>query len=564
MPKIFLPAKIEETIPAKKFISNTLIKYHITGKEKTRAVLLAEEAMVKFIGTAPEDGEMQISIHRLYNTANITISAKGEAFDGDDFIAPVTGLKSSHKSEEAIRSMLLRANANRISYSRRGEYNFVTIGAGAKERLLAVRTFFCFFSAIIVALLLNLFIDEAAKQSIVNNLLDPLKDIFLNSLKMVTAPAVFFSLTMVIARMTSFFDPGRITFKIIASYVTSSVTSVILGIAIFKGFDYISGFDLFLRDSFTQASGGWQNNPISETIVGFIPDNIVEPFLNTNSVQLLILAILAGFALGRVENHSTFLSNLAGALDKFFSSIVEIVINFVPVFTFFVTILSIFSFGWKALWAAVQILALVIIGLLITVCGTFFYILFIGRLNPVIFFKKSWKTMVSTFLGGSSLNAVPDNTHLCERQFGVPSTLTAFSIPFGATANLNGNCIYLAIAGLSLAKLCGVNISGNGLITIAFMVLVLSVGAPITPGSAMLALTLLMTQMGVSLAVISIMPGINALLEMLLAAFNTLDDLATTLVVAKNEHILDEDIYYDRKKAESRAKDFFTKKHSEK
>ena len=546
MPKKFLPATIDELENAVTFVQTTLEKYHILGKDKMRALLLTEEAMVKLITNAPENGQMQVSIRRRYNTATITISAKGAPFEGDDFIAPVSETGSGHGSEEAIRSMLLRANEGRISYSRRGEFNFVTIGAGAKERLFAMRTFIAFFAAIVVAFLLGLILKDGTKDLIMKQFLIPIEDIFLKSLQLVTAPAVFFSLTTVVARMTSFSDPGRITLKILLGYVVTSILSVIVGIVVFRGYDAVVGLGSFLSDGSAQVSGTGEGQSIADTLIRFIPGNIIEPFLNTDSVQLLIIALLAGFALGKVGTYSTFLTNLAGALDKFFSSVVEIVSDFVPTATFFVTLLSLFYFGWTSLWASIEILIMTIAGFMLGLFLELLYVWIGGGLSPIVFVKKTWKTMWTTFLGGSSLGAVADTCRLCEKKLGVSSELTSFSIPFGATSNLNGNCIYLTIAGLSLAQLCGADILGKNLLTIAFMVLVLSVGSPITPGSAMLALTMLMSQMGVSLVAISLMLGLNALIEMLLASFNTMDDIATTLVVGKREHLFNEDIYYDR------------------
>lgn len=544
MPKIFLPTTLDQIEPAMEFVQTTLEKYHIQGKDKMRALLLTEEAMVKIITNAPEGEQMQVSIRRMYNTATITLSAKGEAFAGDDFIAPVTETGSGHGSEEAIRSMLLRANERHISYSRRGDFNFVKIGAGAKERLFAMRTFLAFFAAIIVAFFLGLILKEGMKTIIMEEILLPIEDIFLKSLQLVTAPAVFFSLTTVVARMTSFSDPGRITLKILLSYVASSIISVLVGVVVFRGYEAIIALDSLLHGSVLVSAGG-ESLSISDAIINFIPGNIIDPFLNTDSAQLLIIALLAGFALGRVGTYSTFLTNLAGALDKFFSSVVEIVSDFVPTATFFVTLLSIFYFGWSSLWASVIIFIMAISGFLVSLLLELLYVWIGGQLSPIVFLKKTWSTMWTTFLGGSSLGAVADTSRLCERKLGVSPSLTAFSIPFGATSNLNGNCIYLTIAGLSLAQLCGVDVLGKNMLTIAFMVLVLSVGSPITPGSAMLALTMLMTQMGVSLVVISLMLGLNALIEMLLAAFNTVNDIATTLVVAKHEHLFNEDTYYD-------------------
>ena len=109
--------------------------------------------------------------------------------------------------------------------------------------------------------------------------------------------------------------------------------------------------------------------------------------------------------------------------------------------------------------------------------------------------------------------------------------------------NLDGNCIYLTIAGLFLARLCGIELFGSDIISMVFAINILSIGAPITPGSALLCLFVLLTQMGVSLNIIILIMGVNFFIEMILAMANTMGDVAITLVVARSENLIDLEKY---------------------
>jgi Na+/H+-dicarboxylate symporter len=171
-------------------------------------------------------------------------------------------------------------------------------------------------------------------------------------------------------------------------------------------------------------------------------------------------------------------------------------------------------------------------------------ILIRGRLNPIVFLKKYLPEMKNTFVQGSGIASIPDTIRCCQLDFGISPKVYSFAIPFGATVNLDGNCIYLSIAGLFLARMCGIELFSTEVVSMVFAIIILSIGAPITPGSALLCLFVLLTQMGVSLDMTILVMGVNFFIEMFLAMTNTMGDVAISLTVARSENLVDLKTYY--------------------
>jgi Na+/H+-dicarboxylate symporter len=165
------------------------------------------------------------------------------------------------------------------------------------------------------------------------------------------------------------------------------------------------------------------------------------------------------------------------------------------------------------------------------------------RLNPIPFFRKYVPVMKSIFLKGSGVAAIPINMRVSRRLLGVPQSVCAFSIPLGATINMDGNCMCLTVISLFFARICGVVFGTNEIIVLLLLVVILSLGAPIAPGTLILCLVTLLTQMNIDISVISLVIGINFLLEMLLGMVNSVGDVVVALLAARREGTLDLDTY---------------------
>ena len=151
--------------------------------------------------------------------------------------------------------------------------------------------------------------------------------------------------------------------------------------------------------------------------------------------------------------------------------------------------------------------------------------------------------MKNTFLKGSGVAALPMTLRICKRRFGIPQHISSFSIPLGATMNMVGNCICLIISSLFFTRVCGVTLDMEGLLILFVLVLILSLGAPIAPGTLILCLVTLLAQLGIDASIISLVIGINFILEMLIGMVNTAGDVIVALIVSKHDKTLNLETY---------------------
>jgi Na+/H+-dicarboxylate symporter len=172
-------------------------------------------------------------------------------------------------------------------------------------------------------------------------------------------------------------------------------------------------------------------------------------------------------------------------------------------------------------------------------------VLVFARLNPIYLLKKHAPTMLTNFSLASSNAAMPFNINSCKK-LGISSKVSSFSIPLGATVNMDGSCIYMAVAGLFLANVFGVEIDGSALFSMVFSIIILSVGAPGIPGSGLICLSVLLTQLGIPAEALSLVMGIDSILGMFRVVVNSTGDVAVSLIVAKSERLLDREKYQQK------------------
>ena len=169
-------------------------------------------------------------------------------------------------------------------------------------------------------------------------------------------------------------------------------------------------------------------------------------------------------------------------------------------------------------------------------------LLVFGRLNPVPFLKKYAPSLLQVFSMASSNASIPLNLEACEK-LGIDKKVYSLSIPLGATLNMDGTCIHLAVFALALAKSYNVEVSGAMLAGLIVSIIVLSMGAPGIPGSGLICLSVLLAQINVPVEAIGLVMGIDALAGMFRTVGNCMGDVAVSTLVARQEHALDLETY---------------------
>lgn len=535
------------------FIENGLNELGIGKKQRMKTMLLVEESLIKLIEHAENTEEkVCITLNKSLNRVYVKMTVRGQEFqlihgqtaeevlnqENDDLQS------SGEKEESMIRDILLRANKDYLRYKNKNNVNMVEIMVQKNPHAMVMQTMFALAAAIVAGMLMKTFVPDTVNTTLNDTVFTSISTMFLNALKMIVGPVVFFSIVCCISQFGDLKEVGRIGGKIIGFYMLTTVLAILSATGVF----YLlrpGNPELALKltaDVSTIVSSDVSIS-IKDTIVGIIPSNFVKPFLDSNMLQLIFLAVLIGIALEKIGDYSKILKDIFEACNSLFLKITVMLVQFIPIATFASVLSVILKTGPDVLLSMLSMMGTFVVGIIVMMGIYCLLIIVIGHLNPVPFLKKYSPTMLQVFGMASSNAAIVVNMEACEHRLGIPKKIYSLSIPLGATVNMDGTCVYLVIFGMALARVFGVNINGGMLLSMFFSVLVLSVGAPGVPGAGLVCLSVLLTQLQVPLAGIGLVMGLDSLLSMMRAMSNSLGDVAASLIVAKSEKILDTDKY---------------------
>lgn len=547
---LHIPAKMEAIPEGISFLTLTLKKTRMNSKEANRAILMAEEAMVKLFQHAPPEATAKLAVIRRMGSLSLKLSVPGPEFEFEkdvDFCMDMQMDESDSQAEATIRDLLLNAFRDKLRYKNRNKCNIVFISVKESEKRLLYWTVAALISSILLGLLLCQLLPEAGALALNDYLLSPVKTMFLNALKMVVAPVVFFSIMSCVSQFSNLADFGKTGGKVMGFYMFTTVIAIAMGTAAF----------LLLRPgqagaqaltAVGQAVTGAEDVNISilDTIVNIVPSNIVQPFVDADMLQIIFIAILCGIAVGMIGDYSRPLKEFFEGCNTLFLKVTTIIVSVIPLAVFCSVCSLVMLTGGDTLVSLIYFLVTVLAGMAGMVVVYSLLILVVARLNPLIFLKKYAPGMLTTFSLGSSNAAMPYNMQICRNDLGISPKVYSFSIPLGATVNMDGTCVYLVVAAMFLARLYGVDLTGSDLTAMFFSVFVLSVGAPGVPGAGLVCLSVLLVQIGVPVEGAGLMMAIDSIVGMFRAASNTAGDVAISLVVARLEHLLDLDVYYKK------------------
>ena len=172
------------------------------------------------------------------------------------------------------------------------------------------------------------------------------------------------------------------------------------------------------------------------------------------------------------------------------------------------------------------------------------YMLLIGKVNPLAMLSKYFPTMLITSTSSTSAS-IPVNIQACH-DLGISPKVYSFSVPLGATVSLDGSAIVTAIYILSIARISGIELNTSQIFQLIFSIVVLSVSAPGIPGASVVCASIILPQMGLPLEALGIVMGIDHILNLVKIPVNSFSCVATTLVTASRENLLNRDIYYSK------------------
>lgn len=397
-----------------------------------------------------------------------------------------------------------------------------------KKLSLATKTFIGFGLGIVIGLVFG------EKATIVK----PLGTIFLNMIKMIVVPMVFFSITAGVASLGDLKKLRNIGVKVVGLYALTSALCIGLGLIMANIINPGKGFDLTALSQSTDYEA--QAMPsIIDTLIDMFPSNIFTSFTNTNMLQIIVFSVFLGVALIMMGKEGERLlagvQSCANAMYK----ITAIVMEFSPIGVCALLADSVGAYGLKIFGPLGKLILTVHASDVILVLLMYIPMVALLAKFPVKkWLQGIWKVWVVTASTTSSSGSLPITTSVTNDEFGVSSELSSFSLPLGATINMNGGCIYYAAAIVMTAQIYGMNLTPSALVNIIISTVLVAMGCPGVPGGAIIMTTILLTNMGLPLEIVGLIAGIFRLIDMANTTFNVTGDVVTTMVVARSEGMM--------------------------
>ena len=531
--------------PVTVFVQNCLTEMGAESAEVIKGTLVAEEAVGSLITHAEGTGEIRIAIRRLLGDLIVEMSCPGREYSLsrhmeasgkplDEEVGP--------QAQERIRNILLSSLAKDLKYRHKEDINYIRMTVVKSKKAFLYKTLLSLFAALVLGLLLSAFAPENLNRGLDTYLLSPIKTVYINLLKMVVAPVVFFSIVSCIAGFSNFSELGKIGGRTIMLYTLTTILAVMVGILSFYLFQP-GHTALALPESSGAAAAVSATFSIKEMLVGMAPSYFVKPFLNDDMPQLIFLAVLCGIATGLIGQYSTVLVSLFQALSELFMKIAAMIIRFMPLAVFCSAASMILNLGIQTIASLVGMFATFVFGLVVMMLIYCLLLILFARLDPRPLIRKYAPVMLQVFSMASSNAAIPINMEACEKKLGISRKVFSLSIPLGSTLNLDGTCIQLAVFSLALAKVYGVSVSGGSLLTMAIMIVILSMGAPGMPGAGVICMSVLLGLLHVPTEAVGLVMGIAPILGMFLCMSNCVGDVIVTTIVAKSAGELDMEVY---------------------
>ena len=528
------------------YIRDELGKHKIRPAGATKAMLASEEiirAMIRHAGS--EEERINVRVISFMGGAGIRITCRGTVFDLSEV---QTSLKTDDDPETSavISDLFSRIMGSMLSLKNRNGVNYAFLQVAAPRYRHLVMTLGSLAAGILVGLLLRSILPADANTAINSYLFTPVSTMFLNALKMVVAPLVLFSIASSVADFNDLRSLGRIAARILSGYSITSAIAILVGAAVW--FIFPIG-DPGLKNAVTASADSIvtqaQNTSVSliDTVVNIVPKDIINPFLSLNMLQIIFIAVMTGIAAGALSAKLHLFKVFLNECNLVFSRITAMIISVMPlaVFCNMAKLMQTMELGQLA--SVLTWIPVIYVGqwIMLLIYGVIIWL--VGRENPITFYRKFYPVMLTGYTLGSSNATLPTSMEICGNKLGISKQIYSFSLPLGATINMDGTCITLMISALFMAKIFGVQVTLPMMLALFVSIFVLSVGAPGVPGAALICISILLPQIGIPAEAISIIMGLYTLVGMMLACVNVTGDAVITLVTAKKEHKLDLDVF---------------------
>lgn len=362
-------------------------------------------------------------------------------------------------------------------------------------------------------------------------------DIFIRALKMLIIPLILSSLISGITNIGTGKNLGRLSLKTITYYISTSFLAIITGLIFVNIFKPGVGADLNFQE--TVEGLGQKQQSFFDILIEIVPQNIFQAFNENNIISIIFFAILFGFFINK--SNPTY----SEPLKKAFNGIFDVMMRITLFITKF-TPLGIFGIVAKVIADQNDLGGLVsrmglYMGTVIAALSVHFIITLplllklLGRINPWKHFRNMSTPLLTAFSTSSSGATLPLTMEAVESESGVSNKISSFTLPLGATINMDGTALYECVAAIFIAQAYGHDLSIIQQIIVVATALLASIGAAAVPMAGLIMISIILTAVGLPLEGIGLILAVDRILDMFRTTTNVWSDTCGAVIIAKSE-----------------------------
>lgn len=382
--------------------------------------------------------------------------------------------------------------------------------------------------ALVLAVIAGILLQDYA--DFVNDYIKPLGNIFLNLLKFIVVPLVLFSIMAGILSMNDVSKVGKLGLRALFYFMFTTVIAVTLGLVtstLVKGFLPL----IHVETGNSAAKIEIPDITIMDQIVNMFPENIMLPLTNMTMMQVIVIAIFFGVAMVHVGEAGEPARKLTLSANVVVSKVLSYIMALAPIGVFCMLTPVVVSNGPSVLGSYA---VLVVLGYFcfcvhaVCVYGPLVYLL--GGLSPIRFFKALQPAMLFAFSSDSSVATLP-YTMECTEKLGVRKDIGNFVLSLGATINMDGVAIYLGVASVFMATCCGIDLTLQQYLAIAFASTIASIGTPGIPGGSLALMAMVFASAQIPVECVAIVAGVDRIVDMGRTVMSITDDASCAVVM---------------------------------
>jgi DAACS family dicarboxylate/amino acid:cation (Na+ or H+) symporter len=401
-------------------------------------------------------------------------------------------------------------------------------------------------AGIVVGLLLHSFGPAAAgvEGFLVDGVFNVVGSIFISLLQLMVVPLVLVSLVCGVTALGDLRALGRVGGKTLGLYLITTAIAIMLALTIATLLSPGEGFVLSEQDISYEGS---EAPALRDVLIDMFPQNPVRAMAEGQMLQIIVFALLFGFAVTLAGEKGRHVINLFTDLNEVIMNMVLLVIKLAPIGVFALLARTFATEGLALVGPLAGYFIAVVMGLALHLGVTYSVLLRLFGLSPLSFFKQIRTPMSFAFSTSSSSATIPVTLNTLETRLGVRNSVAAFTVPLGATINMDGTAIMQGVATVFIANVYGIDLGLTDYLVVILTATLASIGTAAVPSAGLIMLAMVLNQIGLPVEGIALIIGIDRILDMLRTAVNVAGDCAVSCIVAQSEGALNKEIFLDPK-----------------